>query len=174
MIKRETLDLVERKEHSGQKDLVLVLERQRKTIDDGAEDFEEFGYTIVSFSLVNELEKDVVDRAPYKRTQVQKFAVNPVKGCFEEIPLSWIFRVEEFEKVEHKWLIDKAFSEVGVKVGTFDKTKEKLVDDLEMRPSEFENRLVFLGIKSIPCRVYGRGYGAKEVGSKLEPMSKET
>ena len=41
--------------------LVLFLQGQSKTIDNGSENFKEFGNSVKSFGLVDELEEDIVD-----------------------------------------------------------------------------------------------------------------
>lgn len=94
-----------------------------------------------------------------------------MKCSLEEVALPWVLGVKEFKKIEHEWLIDVPFCEVGVEVGTFDKSKEELVDDLKMRPGEFEDGLIFLWIECVPSGVDGRGYRAEEVDSKLRKVS---
>ena len=61
MIHAQTLYLVQRNEHPCQEKLVLFLQGQSKTVNDGAEDFEELGNSVKSFGLVDELEEDIVD-----------------------------------------------------------------------------------------------------------------
>lgn len=62
MIHAETLDLVERNQHSCQEKLVLLLKRQGETVDDRAQDFQQLCNTIKPLGFVGELEEDVVDR----------------------------------------------------------------------------------------------------------------
>jgi len=50
-------------------------------------------------------------------------------------------------------LINVLLSDVGIEIGTLDKTKEELVDDLQVWPSKFENGLVLLWIKCVTSRV---------------------
>jgi hypothetical protein len=64
-------------------------------------------------------------------------------------------------------LIDILLSDIGVEIGTLDKAKEELVDDLQMGPSKFENRLVLLWIKSVTSRVDLRRDRSEQVGRKL-------
>lgn len=47
-----------------------------------------------SMWLYKEPEKDVVDLFADKSSQAQKFSVNPVQYCFEEIPFAGIFAIE--------------------------------------------------------------------------------
>jgi len=61
MIHAETLDLVERNQHSCQEKLVLLLKRQGETVDDRAQDFQQLCNTIKPLGFVGELEEDVVD-----------------------------------------------------------------------------------------------------------------
>jgi hypothetical protein len=60
-----------------------------------------------------------------------------MEGSLEEITFSWVLRVEEFEKVEDKRLIDEAFSHVSVEIGAFYETEKEFVDDLQMGPCKF-------------------------------------
>ncbi len=54
----------------------------------------------------------------------------------EKVPLSWVFRIEEFEEIEDEGLIDIPLSEVGVEVGALDETKEEFINNLEVGPCE--------------------------------------
>jgi len=99
VVHAETLDLVQGNEHSGKEKLVLFLQWQRKTINDGTEDFKKFGNAVESLSLIDELEEDVVDGAAYVGAKVQELPVYPVESCLEEVALSWIFRVEQFQQL---------------------------------------------------------------------------
>ena len=64
-------------------------------------------------------------------------------------------------------MIDILLSDVGVEIGTLDKAKEELVDDLQVGPSKFENRLVLLWIKRVTSRVDLRRDRSEQVGRKL-------
>ena len=92
---------------------MLLLERQRKSIDDAAQDLKKLGDSVVVLRLVNEsaessynfsyikkeinieisdaLVKDVVDLLPDVRAEPEKLAVYPVQGRLEKIPLTGIF-----------------------------------------------------------------------------------
>jgi hypothetical protein len=74
---------------------VLFLQRQRKSVDDGAEDFKKFGDTIESLSLVYELEKDIVDRPSNVRAQVEELSIDAMESGLEEVAFSRVFRVEQ-------------------------------------------------------------------------------
>lgn len=171
MVKRESLDFMKRDKDASQKRLVFLFERQCETIDDRAQNLQELCDSIVALGLIDEMVKDIAYRSADERAEIEKFAIYAVKRRLEEIALSWILGVKELEKTEHEWLIDVPFCEICVEIWTFDKTKEKLVDNLEMRPGEFEDRLIFLRIECVSGGVDGRGYRAKEVDSKLEGLS---
>jgi hypothetical protein len=64
-------------------------------------------------------------------------------------------------------LIDILLSDVGIEIGTLDKAKEELVDDLQMGPGKFENRLVLFWIKCVSSRVDLRRDRSEQVGGKL-------
>jgi len=53
----------------------------------------------VSLFLINKLEKDVVDGASDKGTQVEEFAVDPVKGRLQEIALARILTVKQLQQL---------------------------------------------------------------------------
>lgn len=61
MIERERFDLVQRDEYTGKKHLVLLLERQSEAVDNRSKNFQELGDAVVTFGLVDKLEKDIVD-----------------------------------------------------------------------------------------------------------------
>ena len=51
----------------------------------------------MTFGLIYEVEENVVDASPYRSAQIQKFAVNPVECCLEEVALARILRVEQLK-----------------------------------------------------------------------------
>jgi len=61
MIQGETLGFVERYQDPREECLVLLFEREGETVNDRSEYLEQFGNTIVTLGLVDELEKDIVD-----------------------------------------------------------------------------------------------------------------
>jgi hypothetical protein len=79
MIQNQTLGFVQRHQNPRQKDLVLLLERQGKPIDDTPQDLEEFGNPIKVFRLVHKLEKDIVDGPADKRAKAEEFPVYSVE-----------------------------------------------------------------------------------------------
>ena len=91
----------------------------------------------MTFSLVNELEEYVVYRTANKSSEVEKFAINTMEGSLEEITFSGVLRVEKFEKVEDKGLIDEASSQVSVEICAFYETEEEFIDNLQMWPCKF-------------------------------------
>ncbi len=84
----------------------------------------------MAFSLVNELEEDVVDRTTNKGSQVEEFAVNAMQRCLQEVALPGILRIEEFKKIEYERLVDMSLSHVNVEIWILHKSKEKFIDDL--------------------------------------------
>lgn len=61
VVHAQTLHLVQWNEHPGEEQLVLFLQWQRESINNGAEDLKKFGDAVEALRLVNELEEDVVD-----------------------------------------------------------------------------------------------------------------
>lgn len=163
MIHAQALGLVQWKQDASQKDLVLLLQRQRKSVDDGSENLEQFGDTIKSLGFVCKLEEDVVDRSADEGAEVEEFAVDAVECRLEEITLSGILRVEEVEELQHKAVIYVGFCYVRVEVLTFNEAKEEFIDDLDMRPCDLQNGLVLFRIESLALGVYGRGNRSEQV-----------
>lgn len=64
MVHAQTLDLVQRNQNPSQEQLVFLLERQCKAINDRSQDLQQLCNSIEPFRLVGELEEDVVDRPP--------------------------------------------------------------------------------------------------------------
>jgi hypothetical protein len=81
-------------QHPCEEELVLFLQWQRKSVDDGTENLKKFSDAIESFSLVDELEEDVVDRATDVRAKVEELSVDAVKSSLKEVAFSWVFRIE--------------------------------------------------------------------------------
>jgi hypothetical protein len=68
-------------------------------------------------------------------------------------------------------LVNIALGQIGVEIRAFNEAEEKLVDDLKVRPGEFEYWFIFLRIKGITSGIDRWGYGTKEVGRKLVDQS---
>lgn len=86
--------LMQRHQDANQEGLVLLLQGQRKPVDDTSQDFQQFSNPVEALRLVDELEKDVVDRFSNVGSQVEEFAVQSVQGGLEKVALAWIFAVE--------------------------------------------------------------------------------
>jgi len=158
-------------EDTREEGLVFVLQRKGKPVDDRAEDFKKLRDAIVAFGLVNKLEEDVVYRTSNKSAEVEEFSINAVESCLEEIAFPGILRVEKFEKVENKRLVNVSFGEVGVEFLRFHEAQKELVDDLEVWPCQLENGFVFLWVECVAGGVDWWGYSAKQIVSKLSNIS---
>ena len=101
MVHAQALDLVQRYQDSGQEKLVLLLQWQREPVDYRSEDFEQFRNAVEPLCLVYELEENVVDGAANIRAEVEELSVYAVECGLQEVALSWIFRVEQLEKLLH-------------------------------------------------------------------------
>lgn len=99
MVERQALDLVERQQDSGKEGLVLFLERQGETVDDGPQNLEQLGDAVVTLSFVDECVKDVVDRPSDEGPQIEEFAVNPMECRLEEVSFPRVFAVKEVEQL---------------------------------------------------------------------------
>lgn len=73
---------------------MFLFQWQRKTVDDGTENFKKFSDAVKAFGLVDELEEDVVDRATNVRAEVEKFAINAMQRRLQEVTFSWVFGVK--------------------------------------------------------------------------------
>ena len=146
---------------------MLALERESKAVDDGTKNLEQFGYAVVSVCLVHKLEEDVVDATSDRCAEIEELSVYPMKRGLQEVTLPGVFRIEQLEQVEDEVLVNVALGKVRVELRAFDETQEEFVNDLEMRPSEFEHRFIFFRVESVTGGVHGRGYRSEEVGGKL-------
>ena len=70
---------------------MLLLQRQRKAIYYRTKDFQKLCNAVEPFGLVGELEKDIVDRSPDVRAQIEKFAVYSMKRRFQKVSLARVF-----------------------------------------------------------------------------------
>ena len=123
--------------NTSQEGLVLIFQRNGKTVNDGSKNFQELCNAVMTFSLVDELEEYVIYRTANEGSEVEKFAINTMESSFEEITFSGVLGVEEFEKVEDKGLIDVASRQVSVEFCAFYETEEEFIDNLQMWPCKF-------------------------------------
>ena len=77
-----------------QKYLVFLFQWQRKPVNNGAQDLQQFRHAIMPLRLVNEAVENVVDLFTNKGSKTQKFPINPVKCCLQKIPFAWILGIE--------------------------------------------------------------------------------
>lgn len=76
-------------------------------------------------------------------------------------------KVKRKTHLKDKLLINVPLCDVGVEIGALNEAEEELVDDLEVRPSEFQHGFVLLGVVGVARRIDGRGDRAEEVGGEL-------
>jgi hypothetical protein len=100
MVHAQTLDFVQRNEHSCEEQLVLFFQRQGETVDDRPQNLEEFCNAVETLSLVDELKEDVVDGAADVRSEIEEFTVYAVERRLEEVAFSGVFGVEQLEQLE--------------------------------------------------------------------------
>ena len=91
----------------------------------------------MTFSLVDELKEYVIYRTANEGSEIEKFAIDAMEGSLKEITFSGVLRVEEFEKVEDKGLINVASRQVSVEICAFYETEEEFIDNLQMWPCKF-------------------------------------
>mmetsp|Transcript_9117 Transcript_9117/g.25675 ORF Transcript_9117/g.25675 Transcript_9117/m.25675 type:complete len:298 (+) Transcript_9117:457-1350(+) len=160
VIQTNALGLVKGDERPNEKLQVLLLQRDRKAVDNGAQNFKQLANTVVTFGLIDEAVEHVRDGPADKGSVRHELAVDSVENSLEIVPLPRIFAVEQLHELEAEALIDILFGRLGIDLGTHDEAKEELIRDLQMRPSGLQHRFVLLGIKV----VRGRREGAANIG----------
>ena len=78
---------------------MFVFQGKGESVNDRTENFQQLGDTIMPFSLVYELEEDIVDRSSNEGSEIKEFTVDPMKGGFEEVSLARVFAVEEVQEL---------------------------------------------------------------------------
>ena len=143
----DVLGLVERDERLDQERLVLLLQRQRKAVDDRAQDLEQLRDAVVVVALVDEAVEGVVDGAPDEGAVRHELAVHPVQDRLEVVPLARILRVEQLQHRDDRGLIDVSLRHLRVDIARDDEAEEELVDELQVGPGRLQERLVLLRVK---------------------------
>ncbi len=155
--------LVQGEEHLDEELLVLVLEREREAVDDGAENLEQLRDAIVAVGFVDEAEENVVDGATDEGAKGHEVAVDTVQNGLQVVALARILRVKELEETQHKGLAKVLVEELGVCLGGSGEAKEELVDDLKVHPVGLGLGLVLLWVELALCLVRVRRERAEEV-----------
>ena len=88
---------MQRDKSAGEERLVFLFQGESETVDDRSEYLQQLRNTVVALGLVDELEEDVRDRSADECSKVEEFPVDPVKRRFQEVPLSWVFAIEQLE-----------------------------------------------------------------------------
>ena len=65
---------------------MLFLQGQGKTVDDAAEDLKKLRDTVMSLSLIDESEEDVVDGFSNERPVYHELPIDAMQDCFEIVP----------------------------------------------------------------------------------------
>lgn len=109
-----------------------------------------------------------------------------MQSCLEKITFPRILRIKEIQQLEksvsfdlsslrddlnytylkHKLVVDVRFRDVGVEILTLDESQEEFIHDLNVRPGDFQDRLVFLGVKRFALWCHWRRDGSKQVLGK--------
>ena len=77
------------------------------------------------------LQEKVVDLFPDEGSESEKLSVYPMEDSLEKVSLSGILTIEEFQELQHKFLVDHLLADAWLKVGRFQKSQEKLVYQLQ-------------------------------------------
>ena len=78
------------------------------------------------------LEKKVIDLLSDEGSESQKLSVYPMQHSLEKIALSWVFTVEQLQKLKHELLINHFFANTWLEVRRLEKPEEKLVHKLKV------------------------------------------
>jgi hypothetical protein len=171
VVHAQALGLMQRQQHSGQEDLVLLFEGKSKTVDDGTKNLEQFGNTVESLRFVGELEKNIVDGPSNKRSEVKEFSVDAVEGSLQEVPLAGILGIKQLKKLEDEAMVDVRLGDVGVEILTLDEAQEELINDLDMGPSNLENGLILFRVERLALGVYwGRDRAEQVLGKHVDNL----
>jgi hypothetical protein len=95
----DILGLMERDQRLAQEVFVLVLERERKTVDDRSQDFQQLRHTVVLAILVHECVEDIVDRAANERAVGHELSVHAVQDRLQVVAFTRILRVEQRQEL---------------------------------------------------------------------------
>lgn len=86
--------------------LVFLLQRKRKTIDDGAKNLQELRNPIVALRLKNEAVEDIVNGFAYEGPMHHELPVNSVQDRLQVIALPGVLAVKKLQKPDHEVLVD--------------------------------------------------------------------
>jgi hypothetical protein len=99
----------------------------------------------------------------------------------EKVSLAGVLGVEQLEELglhmlawtkqlhcndtylKNKFVVNVLLGNVGVEILTLDEAEKELVDNLNVGPSDLEDRLVLLGIEGFPLRVHWGGDGSEQI-----------
>ena len=126
---------------------MLLLQRQRKAVDDRAQDLEQLRDAVVVVALVDEAVEGVVDGAPDEGAVRHELAVHPVQDRLEVVPLARILRVEQLQHRDDRGLVDVSLRHLRVDIARDDEAEEELVDELQVGPRRLQEGLVLLRVK---------------------------
>lgn len=171
MITRQTLGHVQGQQGPPKEHFVLLLERQREAVDDGAQDFQQLRRPMVAIRrrrplplrLIHKPVEGVRDGPANKHTQRHELAVNAVEDGLEVFAFTRVLRVKQLQQRGHEVLVHNRTGHLGVRLVGHDEPAEHLVRDLHVRPRRLQPRFIVLRIQT----VVGRGphrQGAKQVG----------
>mmetsp|Transcript_54529 Transcript_54529/g.117139 ORF Transcript_54529/g.117139 Transcript_54529/m.117139 type:complete len:267 (-) Transcript_54529:409-1209(-) len=155
--------LVQRNQGLLQHDLVLLLHRERKPVDDAAQNLKQFGNSIVGVALVNDLEEEILDGLADKRPEDHELAVDPVQDGFQVVSLPRVLGIEQIQQFKHERVVNEPLGNLGVDVIGDHKPQEKLIHNLQMRPGSLKGWLVLFVVKQCVRVLVHRGQSTEDV-----------
>lgn len=96
--------------------------------------------------LIDDFEEHVHDLVFDKFPQCHEFAIDAMQDCLQVVSLTWVFTIKQLKEAADKILRQVPDDHVRAQVWRQDELKEKLVDELQVRPGVFQVRLVFVRV----------------------------
>lgn len=165
MVHTHRLWPMKRDEDPHEEQLVLLLHRQGKPINDTPKDLQQLTDAAMPLCLEDESVEDVVDGLANERTVDHELAVDSVEDCFEILALAGVLGFEEIKDAEHEGVVDVALGDLGVSVGGDDVAEKELVDELKVGPGGVQVGILLLGVGHLRAGVLvgGRREAAEDV-----------
>mmetsp|Transcript_35887 Transcript_35887/g.61224 ORF Transcript_35887/g.61224 Transcript_35887/m.61224 type:complete len:261 (-) Transcript_35887:642-1424(-) len=160
VVQSYTLGLVEGDQCTDQELQVLLLQRNGKSINDGAQNFKQFSDSIMTFCLIDKAVEHIGNGPADERPVRHELSINSVKDCLQVVTLTRILRIKQLHKLEAEPLIHILLGSLGINFRANNEAEEEFIGHLEVRPCRLEYRLIFLRIKVISSR----GEGTADIG----------
>ena len=168
VVKAHALGAVQRDERTAQEDDVLLLQGQRESVDDGAQDLQQLPDTVVALRLVDKAVESVADSAADETTMGHELAcasnlvshtarartphtasprtVNAVQNRLQVVALTRILTIEEVDELQAELLREVPLGNLALHLAADHETQQKLVHHLQVGPRGLQHWLILLGV----------------------------